>query len=146
MWAAADLCLFLQLDPYTRKICKLISLHPNPSYLVPHSAILPRCPKSQSSILGLQKNYCSSRGPDLGICLEHSVISIFLCDKFFGLFCFATRSQIWSRMTLKSQSSLLTLLSAGLMGMQHHTWLLLTFRLNCKNSYLAGQSSSGTRL
>lgn len=52
VWAAMDLCSFLQLDPHTRKISKLISLHPNPSYLVLHSAILPRCPRSRSSLLG----------------------------------------------------------------------------------------------
>lgn len=74
---------------------------------------------------GLQ-NYYSSRGPALSICLKLSVISIFLCDKFFGLFCFAIGSQTRSKLTLKSQSSLLDLLSAGIiMGMYHHTWLLL---------------------
>lgn len=136
VWAATDLCSFLQLGPHTRKIRKLISLHPNPSYLVLHT----QCHTTEVSEVtefssrishehvghnGLQ-NYYSSRGPALSICLKLSVISIFLCDKFFGLFCFVIGSQTRSKLTLKSQSSLLDLLSAGIiMGTYHHTWLLL---------------------
>lgn len=51
VWAATDLCLSLQLDPHTRKISKLISLHPTLRTLL-HSVIPPRCPRSQSSLLG----------------------------------------------------------------------------------------------